>query len=282
MGATGSDFLERYIEGYARAVGAASPSGTWDPHEAESRIAVEKGTIARLTDWRSYLVPLLLLLAFVMLSSAAAVGIAIDADFPAEWRAVATSFSAALAAFCVGATLKATHIRLTAIASSRARIQELEAGKSDENLAERRKPGYFEQLVEINVVNLSAYYTLVKRQTDRSYTASLTVAILSFVLVAAGLIAGSLGTSSSAPTVSFVSVGAGILGEFVASVFFYLYSKTVRQLKDYHESLVRFQNVLLALKMTSDIQTDETRADLTVVVVKALLEQHHAPPTPAA
>jgi hypothetical protein len=49
-----------------------------------------------------------------------------------------------------------------------------------------------------------------------------------------------------------ISTGAGVITEFVASVFFWLYSRTVSQLRAYHDSLVSIQNVLLSFKLVAD------------------------------
>jgi Cyanobacterial TRADD-N associated 2-Transmembrane domain len=47
---------------------------------------------------------------------------------------------------------------------------------------------------------------------------------------------------------SYISTGAGVVTEFIAAVFFYLYNRTVRQMKEYHDSLLSVQNILCPSK----------------------------------
>lgn len=137
---------------------------------------------------------------------------------------------------------------------------------------EGEKSQYFGQLVEINVTNLRRYYSLVERHTGRSFGAAIGAGVVGFLLILAGLVGGVVAKSADL-SLSYIATGAGVLSEFIASVFFYLYNRTVRQLKDYHESLVRVQNVLLALKLASDARGSPDVDSLTADVVKALLSQ---------
>jgi hypothetical protein len=118
------------------------------------------------------------------------------------------------------------------------------------------EPSYFDRLVTINVENLAAYYTLVKVQTDKSFTTSVAAGIVGFAFVLAGLMIAFSDVRNS-DRVAYISTGAGIVTEFIASVFFYLYNRTVRQMKGYHDSLLSVQNVLVSFKLVGDIKTDD-------------------------
>ena len=48
----------------------------------------------------------------------------------------------------------------------------------------------------------------------------------------------------------YVVTAAGILSEFIAAVFFYLYNKTIQKMREYHQKLVLTQNISLALKIS--------------------------------
>jgi hypothetical protein len=90
------------------------------------------------------------------------------------------------------------------------------------------------------------------------------------MLLAAGL---SLGFSKSdrAALMTYISTGAGVVTEFIAAVFFYLYNRTVRQMKDYHDSLLDVQNVLLALKLVGDTKDPSERAKMVEQTLGYLL-----------
>jgi hypothetical protein len=117
---------------------------------------------------------------------------------------------------------------------------------------------YFERLVAINVDNLGAYYALAKFHTENAFRVAMAAGIVGFLLIVGGLIAGYFGSRTD--TVAYVSAGAGVAVEFIAAIFFYLYNRTVLQLKDYHASLIAVQNVLLAFKLVEDSPGDQRSA----------------------
>ncbi len=120
------------------------------------------------------------------------------------------------------------------------------------------KTTYFDRLVEINIDNLGAYYALVKAQTDRSFMASIVVAFVGFFLISVGLAIGITNTSNTL-TITYISSGSGVITEFIAGVFFYLYNKTVIQMKGYHDSLITVQDILLSFKIVGDIQNEDEK-----------------------
>lgn len=48
----------------------------------------------------------------------------------------------------------------------------------------------------------------------------------------------------------------------MTSLLFYLYNKTIIQLKEYHSSLLDVQNVLLSFKLIQDIDDPNIRIEL--------------------
>jgi hypothetical protein len=106
---------------------------------------------------------------------------------------------------------------------------------------------YFIDLTLINIKNLKAYYQMVKSQTEKSFYVSLFSGIIGFGLIAYGIFKP-----------LDISTYAGVITEFIAGVFFYLYNKTVLQLKGYHDSLLDVQNILLAYKLVGSVKSSDT------------------------
>lgn len=127
---------------------------------------------------------------------------------------------------------------------------------------------YFDQLVKINIENLSEYYSLVKIHTGQSFKLSLVVSVAGFFLIATGLVAGFL--NESLRNISYLSAGSGVIVEFIAGVMFYLYSKTVRQLKAYHDSLIDVQNILLSFKLIEGTEDEKERSAMTQKMIEFL------------
>ena len=135
-----------------------------------------------------------------------------------------------------------------------------------------KKESYFETLVEINTHNLEDYYTLVKVHTDNSFRVAIIAGIVGFLLIVIGLLTGFLNDKNTR-TISFIASGAGIITEFIASVFFFLYNRTIKQLKNYHDSLIDVQNILLSFKLIGDISDDKEKAKMISQMLNSLTKK---------
>ena len=90
-------------------------------------------------------------------------------------------------------------------------------------------------------------------QADKSFNFSLAAAVVSLLLIIFGIVLSLFGQTNSAT----VSAGAGVLGEFISAVFFYLYNQTIAKMADYHRKLVFTQNIGLALKISDGLTGNE-------------------------
>ncbi|WP_439185874.1 TRADD-N-associated membrane domain-containing protein [Carboxylicivirga taeanensis] len=152
---------------------------------------------------------------------------------------------------------------------------ELEAQEAIKNvmlkLPDSKNPTteYFDNLVKINVENLSAYYTLVKTHTQQSFKVSLLSGVFGLLLISIGLVIGF--QFEEFKNIGYISTGAGILIEFISGVLFYLYNKTVRQLKDYHDSLINVQNILLSFKLIESIKEEKSKTEMIGKMINRLV-----------
>jgi len=136
---------------------------------------------------------------------------------------------------------------------------------------------YFEKLANINVVNLSAYYRTVKSHANKSFLAALSVSLGGFLLIGAGIYLVVSGNDKG--SVATISSAAGIITQFISAIFFYLYSQTVRQMKEYHDSLLKVQNILLSFKLVEDAKDPVDKAKMTAVMLEYLVRKEQ--PTPS-
>lgn len=133
--------------------------------------------------------------------------------------------------------------------------------KSDQkiNASYGEKEGYFDQLVKINLDNLSEYYKLTKISTSNSFYASLYSGIVGFGILITGIF---LAYSSSKVDIGVITLVSGVIVEFISGIFFILYFRSVDKLKDYHDSLIQVQNILLSFKIMEDIKDDTERVKM--------------------
>lgn len=143
--------------------------------------------------------------------------------------------------------------------------------EGNEDTLKEGEDDYFEKLVTINVENLSTYYIQVKNHANRSFWAAMMISVFGFALIACALVIG-FQAGQSGRIISYVVTAAGVLTEFISAVLFYLYRQTVAQMKEYHDSLLSVQNILLSLRLVERM-SDGSKDEATVRLIDKLLQK---------
>ncbi len=118
-----------------------------------------------------------------------------------------------------------------------------------EDLQTEIEKDFFTNLVKINFKYIDKYYLQTQVQADKSFSVSVTASIVAFLIIIAGIVLMYFDKTNSA----YVATGTGVLSEFIAAVFFFLYNKTIVKMGEYHHKLVLTQNVSLALKISEEM-----------------------------
>ena len=143
-------------------------------------------------------------------------------------------------------------VRAGARANVRAEIKkqdQLLGGAGLDKLQETLEEDFFTKLVKINFRYIDQYYLQTQSQANKSFTLCATVAVIGLMILTAGIVLMFVGKTTPA----YVTASAGVIGEFIASVFFYLYNRTVLKMGHYHHKLVITQNVSIALKIAEGL-----------------------------
>ena len=97
---------------------------------------------------------------------------------------------------------------------------------------------------------------------QRGFFVTVCVAVFGAVLIGAGIIA--MFFEKMEP--SYITCASGIITEFIAAIFFYLYNKTISSMSKYHNKLVISQNISIALKVADTLpEEDKTKAKNTII-----------------
>jgi hypothetical protein len=159
--------------------------------------------------------------------------------------------------------------------------------KASEDLQGALEQDFVTNLVRINFKYIDAYYLQTRIQADKSFTVTVVAASVSLILIIVGIVlmysggvsrppttAGAISTADAASflvggpatAAATLSAVAGMLGQFISAVFFYLYNQTVAKMADYHRKLVFTQNIGLALKISDGLPAEEkTKAQLALI-----------------
>ena len=116
---------------------------------------------------------------------------------------------------------------------------------------------FFTTLIRINFRYIDKYYLQTQVQADKSFRLSAIAASVSLIMIISGI--GMLFFNNADKTIepAYITMAAGVLGEFIAAVFFYLYNRTISEMSNYHQKLVLTQNISLALKITESLPVTE-------------------------
>ena len=134
-----------------------------------------------------------------------------------------------------------------------------------EGLQEDLEKDFFTNLVKINFKYLDKYYLQTQEQGDKSFLLCLIAALIGLSTITTGIVMMFLDKTKPA----YVTTGAGVLSEFIAAVFFYLYNQTVLKMSEYHQKLVLTQNIALALKITDNLP-ESRREEAQLALIQAL------------
>jgi len=198
-------------------------------------------------------------------------------DLPQEWYNLqwygGIAALAWFASFAVFTALK--HASLNSLDAAldildvRKRTMQPALKDSPEREAAASSPSYFDRLVDINVQNLGNYYSLVRLHNDKSFVVSVWVGMFGFALILVA-VSFALFAKDAKTLPPSIAAGSGVITEFIAAVFFYLYNRSVRQMRDYFQGLLAVQNVLLSLKLVSDTKDDVERAKMVGLMLSYL------------
>lgn len=133
-----------------------------------------------------------------------------------------------------------------------------------EELQESIQEDFFNKLVKINFKYLDQYYLQTQEQADKSFRLTLFACLIGLAIIVTGIVMMFMDKTEPA----YVTTAAGIMSEFIAAVFFYLYNKTVQKMSQYHHKLVITQNISLALKITQELPNTEKSAAQNKLIEK--------------
>lgn len=144
----------------------------------------------------------------------------------------------------------------------RRKILEYEADNVQDEVIE----DIFENSIKMSYKYLDQYYLQTREQAQRGFFVTVCVAVFGALLIFVGVIAMFLGRTQP----SYITCASGVITEFIAAVFFYLYNKTVSSMSKYHNKLVLSQNVSIALKVADSLPAEDKVKTKNIIITELL------------
>ena len=141
----------------------------------------------------------------------------------------------------------------------------------------------FKYLLLINVAAIEKYVAQTRIQAQISFRLCKRVALWSFVLIAAGVALAIYSTiwGNKELGAAKLSAPSGVITQFIAGVFFYLYNRTLQQFNLFGEKVSSAQRVAISLLANAAIGDIGKRDASTVELIQALLGTPAAAPAAA-
>lgn len=139
-------------------------------------------------------------------------------------------------------------------------------GYESDNLQTKVEADIFENSIKMSYKYLDQYYLQTREQAQRGFFVTVGVAIFGAILIFVGVAA--MFFEKVEP--SYITCASGVITEFIAAIFFYLYNKTVSSMSKYHNKLVLSQNISIALKIADSLPPEDKAKTKNLIITELL------------
>jgi hypothetical protein len=123
-------------------------------------------------------------------------------------------------------------------------------------------------MARLSMAKLDEYYVLNKSQAKWSFLASLFAVTAGFVV----LIYAIQNASGSSVKIVAGSV-AGVLMQFIAAGFFYIYNKSLAQMVLFYTNLTRLQDTMLAVQLCAEVKDEQVRTSVMSDLIRDVMRR---------
>lgn len=147
------------------------------------------------------------------------------------------------------------------------RIRRRVIGYETENIQEAVQDDVFENAVKLSYKYLDQYYLQIRDQAQKGFVVTVCVSVFGALLIGFGIVLMFMDITSP----SYITCASGVITEFIATIFFYMYNKTVTSMSKYHNKLVLSHNISIALKV-ADTLPEEDKVKSKNLIISELLK----------
>ncbi len=136
-----------------------------------------------------------------------------------------------------------------------------------ENIQDEVQDNIFENSIKMSYKYLDQYYLQIRNQAQKGFFVTVCVSVFGAILIGVGIVLMFMDITNP----SYIICASGVITEFIATIFFYMYNKTVTSMSKYHNKLVLSHNVSIALKV-ADTLPEEDKVKSKNLIISELLK----------
>ena len=121
-------------------------------------------------------------------------------------------------------------------------------------------------IIKMSYKYLDQYYLQTRTQAQNGFYITVGVSVSGAILIGIGIVV--LFMEKIEP--SYITCASGLITEFIAAIFFYLYNKTIISMSKYHNKLVLSHNISIALKVADTLPEEDKTKNKNLIISQLL------------
>lgn len=125
-------------------------------------------------------------------------------------------------------------------------------------------------VIKINLNQLNEYYTINKAQAKRSYSFSIAMITIGFILLIGAIILWIFGKVGL--NITIIATLSGLISEFIGATSLLLYKESTKQIQLFFEKLSYLQHIMLAVELSERLNDDKKEEEIAIII-SSLIEK---------
>lgn len=127
-----------------------------------------------------------------------------------------------------------------------------------------------QDIIKLNLNQLDEYYTINKNQSKNSYSFSIFMILVGFLLIAVTVIYYFI--NSDRYTLSLITGVAGLITEFIGATSLYLYKESIKHINEFIERLTFLQRIMLAIDLAERMPKKKRNEHISKIIEGLIME----------
>lgn len=124
-------------------------------------------------------------------------------------------------------------------------------------------------IIQLNLIQISEYYTINKTQAKRSFNISISAIVLGTLILTFTILTMVINPESNINIKVLTSLSSLIL-QFLGGAYFYVYTKTLSQLNYFYSELTNIQDIMLAVNLCTSIDESQNKSIKEKIIISLL------------
>lgn len=119
-------------------------------------------------------------------------------------------------------------------------------------------------VIKINLNQLNEYYTINKAQARRSYSFSIVMITLGFLILILAIVLllfGKIGIN-----ITIICTLSGLIAEFIGATSLVLYKESTKQIQLFFEKLSYLQHIMLAVELSDKLSDSRKESEVSTII----------------